>query len=80
MSILLYSLTTTYISTGMWTLQGQLCALRRISRNYDECKDSVILMNKRLAQDNSLISANLSSLRRELKSVTQVCILIWSDI
>ncbi|XP_063692011.1 myosin heavy chain, clone 203-like [Bolinopsis microptera] len=53
------------------SLNGQLCALRRISRNYDECKDSVILMNKRLAQDNGVISANLSSVKRELKSVSQ---------
>lgn len=59
------------LTASLDSLNGQLCALRRISRNYDECKDSVILMNKRLAQDNSLISANLSSLRRELKSVTQ---------
>jgi len=53
-------------------LNGQLCALRRISRSYDECgDDGVILMNKRLAQDNSTLTCTLSTVKRELRSVNQ---------
>ena len=54
-------------------VQGQLCALRRISRSYDECgEDGVILMNKRLAQDNNTLSCTLSAVKRELRSANQV--------
>lgn len=77
-NVLMYNLMYNNVQyNNVHTFQAQLCALRRISRNYDECSDSVILMNKRLAEDNTLISANLSAIKKELKSVNQVCSLFF---
>lgn len=59
------------LTTTLDSLSAQLCALRRISRNYDECKDSVILMNKRLAEDNSHLAANLNCVKKEFKTLNQ---------